>query len=87
VLARSIFRRGFAPYGWNQICCSAINFIKANTTVPAFVEEIVKPCVPGVSEKAQIAIQGADYYYRQIRIENSLTAGKLRLVGRIDFCE
>lgn len=54
---------------------------KANATVPALVEEIIKPRVPGGPEKAQIAIQGADHYYREIRIENSLTDKKGRKVG------
>lgn len=54
---------------------------KANATVPAFVEEIIKPRVPGGAEKAQIAIQGADHYYREIRVENSLTDSKGRKVG------
>jgi hypothetical protein len=44
------------------------------TTVPAVVEKIIKPTpFSGEPEKAQIAVKGADHYYREIRIENSLT--------------
>jgi hypothetical protein len=45
---------------------------KPSTTLPATVEKIIKPVVPGDSEKAQIAIEGADHLYREIRIENAL---------------
>jgi hypothetical protein len=44
-----------------------------STTLPATVERIIKPIVPGDPEKAQIAIEGADHLYQEIRIENSLT--------------
>ena len=54
---------------------------KANATIPAVVEQIIKPPAPGVPEKAQIAIQGADHYYREIRIENSLTDKRGHKVG------
>jgi hypothetical protein len=53
-----------------------------STTLPATVERIIKPVVPGDPEKAQIAIEGADHLYREIRIENTLTDGngeKVRL--------
>lgn len=46
---------------------------KASTTLPATVEKIIKPLTPTEPEKAQIAIEGADHLYREIRIENSLT--------------
>jgi hypothetical protein len=45
---------------------------KPSTTLPATVEKIIKPITPGDSEKAQIAIEGADHLYREIRIENTL---------------
>jgi hypothetical protein len=35
----------------------------------------------GEPEKAQIAVQGADHYYRELRIENSLTDENGRKVG------
>jgi hypothetical protein len=46
---------------------------KANVTLPATVEKIMKSPVPGVPEKAQIAVQGGDDLYREIRIENKMT--------------
>jgi hypothetical protein len=50
-----------------------------STTVPATVEEIIKPTpFSGEPEKAQIAVKGADHYYREIRIENTLTDEKGR---------
>lgn len=45
---------------------------KPAITLPAVVEKILKPITPNEPEKAQIAIQGADDLYREIRIENSL---------------
>jgi hypothetical protein len=48
---------------------------KPSTTLPATVEKIIKPSVPGVPEKAQIAVEGADHLYRELRIENALTDG------------
>lgn len=55
---------------------------KSRTTVPAFVERIIKPR-PHSSEpeKAQLEVQGADHYYREIRIENKLKDEKGRNVG------
>jgi hypothetical protein len=46
---------------------------KPSTTLPGTVEKIIKPITPGDPEKAQIAIEGADHLYREIRIENTLT--------------
>ena len=46
---------------------------KPSTTLPATVEKIIKPLTPGDPEKAQIAIEGADHLYGEIRIENTLT--------------
>jgi hypothetical protein len=45
---------------------------KPAVTLPAVVEKIVKPFNPSEPEKAQIAIQGADHLYREIRVENTL---------------
>ena len=45
---------------------------KPAITLPAVVEKIVKPFNPSEPEKAQIAIQGADHLYREIRVENTL---------------
>jgi len=46
---------------------------KPSTTLPATVEKIIKPPAPGMPEKAQIAVEGADHLYRELRIENTLT--------------
>ena len=55
---------------------------KPNTTMPAVVEKIIKPMpFSDEPEKAQITVQGADHYYREIRIENNLTDKKGRTVG------
>jgi hypothetical protein len=43
-----------------------------SATLPAIVEKIIKPPYPGAPEKAQIAVEGADHLYREIRIENTL---------------
>jgi len=45
---------------------------KPSTTLPATVEKIIKPIFPSEPERAQIAIQGADHLYREVRIENAL---------------
>ncbi|MGA8764326.1 MAG: hypothetical protein WB562_15775 [Candidatus Sulfotelmatobacter sp.] len=44
----------------------------ASTTLPATVEKIIKPPHPSLPEKAQIAVEGADHLYRELRIENTL---------------
>ena len=44
-----------------------------SVTLPGTVEKIIKPVEPSEAEKAQIAIEGADELYREIRVENSLT--------------
>jgi predicted DNA-binding antitoxin AbrB/MazE fold protein len=44
-----------------------------STTLPGVVEKIIKPVSPSEPEKAQIAIEGADDLYREIRIDNTLT--------------
>jgi hypothetical protein len=46
---------------------------KPSTTLPATVERIIKPLVPSEPERAQIAVEGADHLYRELRIENTLT--------------
>jgi predicted DNA-binding antitoxin AbrB/MazE fold protein len=37
------------------------------------VQKVIKPVVPGETEKAQINIEEADDLYREIRVENALT--------------
>jgi uncharacterized protein YfaS (alpha-2-macroglobulin family) len=44
-----------------------------SATLPATVEKIIKSPYPSQPERAQIAVEGADELYREIRIENSLT--------------
>jgi hypothetical protein len=46
---------------------------KPSVTLPGTVEKIITPSHPSEPEKAQIAVEGADDLYREIRIENSLT--------------
>jgi hypothetical protein len=46
---------------------------KPSVTLPGTVEKILKS-EASEPEKAQIAIEGGDDLYREIRIENSLTA-------------
>ena len=46
---------------------------KFKAILPGTVEMVVKPLFPSGHEKAQIAIEGADPLYRDIRIENTLT--------------
>ena len=45
---------------------------KASTTLPGTVEKIIQSPHPSMPEKAQIAVEGADDLYREIRIENVL---------------
>ena len=51
---------------------------KVAVTLPGTVEKIIKPIDPRDPEKAQIAVDGADHLYREIRVENKLQdlAGK-----------
>lgn len=47
---------------------------KASTTLPGKVEKVIKPHPgSGEPEKAQIAVEGADHLYREIRVPNTLT--------------
>lgn len=55
---------------------------KPTTTLPGTVEKIIKPAHPADPEKAEIAVEGADELYREIRIDNTLEDGdgkKVRL--------
>jgi hypothetical protein len=45
---------------------------KVAVTLPGTVEKIIPPVVPGIPEKAQISVEGADDLYREIRVENTL---------------
>lgn len=46
---------------------------KPSVTLPGTVEHIIPSPYPGMPEKAQIAIEGAEDLYQQIRIDNALT--------------
>ena len=46
---------------------------KVAVTLPGTVEKIIKPPHPALPEQAQIALEGAEELYREIRIENTLT--------------
>jgi hypothetical protein len=46
---------------------------KPSTTLPGTVEKIIKSPFPGEPEKAQIAVEGADHLYKELRVENNLT--------------
>ena len=45
---------------------------KASTTLPGTVEQIIRSPFPNEPEKAEIAVEGADDLYKEIRIENTL---------------
>ena len=42
-------------------------------TMPGSVDKIIPSSRPGQPEKAQVAVDGADRLYRDLRIENTLT--------------
>jgi hypothetical protein len=44
----------------------------ATVTLPGTVERIIKSFDPAQPDKAQIAVEGADDLYREIRIDNTL---------------
>jgi len=46
---------------------------KRKKRLSATVQKVIKPRVPGETEKAQIDIDKAEHLYREIRIENELT--------------
>jgi len=45
---------------------------KPKVTKPGKVQKVIKPFHPHMPEKAEIAVEGADHLYREIRIENTL---------------
>lgn len=47
--------------------------IKASTKLPGKVEKVIRPHpLSNEPEKAQIAVEGADHLYREIRVPNAL---------------
>jgi hypothetical protein len=53
---------------------------KPAVTLPGTVEKII-PANTIAPEKAQIAVEGADHLYREIRVENTLQDEKGKKVG------
>jgi hypothetical protein len=47
---------------------------KSSTTLPGKVEEVIPASDVPEPEKAQIAVEGAEDLYKEIRVKNSLTA-------------
>jgi hypothetical protein len=45
---------------------------KRSVTLPGTVEKILPAVYPSEPDKAQIAIDGADHLYREIRVPNTL---------------
>jgi hypothetical protein len=50
------------------------------TTLPGTVQKIIHSPDPSIPEKAEIAVEGADELYKEIRIENTLTDDKGNVV-------
>lgn len=54
---------------------------KASTTLPGTVEQIIRSPFPTEPDKAEIAVEGADDLYKEIRIENTLVDEQGNRVG------
>jgi hypothetical protein len=54
---------------------------KPKVTLPGTVEKIIQSPNPSEPEKAQITVDGADDFYKEIRIPNALTDEKGREVS------
>ncbi len=55
---------------------------KSSSTLSGTVDKVIQSPYPSQPEKAQIAVEGGDHLYREIRIENSLAdenGNKVRL--------
>ncbi len=46
---------------------------RPSSTLSGKVDKVIKSPFPYEPEKAQIAVEGADHLYREIRVENTLT--------------
>lgn len=44
----------------------------ATVTLPATVEKIIPSILPELPEKAQVAVEGAEPLYKELRVENTL---------------
>ena len=53
---------------------------KPKVTKPGRVQRVIKPFHPQMPEKAEIAVEGADHLYREIRIDNALEDAQGRKV-------
>lgn len=61
---------------------------KATATLPGVVEKVIAPHPnTGEPEKAQIAVEGADHLYREIRVPNTLTDDHGRKVKLVEGAE
>jgi hypothetical protein len=60
---------------------------KAAVTLPGTVEKIIPSVASAVPEKAQIAVEGAEEFYREIRIENKLQDPQGKSVALKDGAE
>jgi len=60
------------PLAGAALTDSAKSDEKLSTTLPGTVEKIIESPHPSVPERAQIAIEGAEELYREIRVENTL---------------
>jgi hypothetical protein len=49
---------------------------KPSTTLPGTVQKVIKAIDPHAPDTAEIAIEGAEDLYREIRVENTLTNEK-----------
>lgn len=66
-------RRSFVGKGVGQLSNNG-KHRKASTRLPGTVEKVIKPHPRSDEpEKAQIAVEGADHLYREIRVPNKLT--------------
>ena len=54
---------------------------KPSVTLPGKVEKIIPGVVPTMPDKAQIAVEGAEDLYKEIRIENTLQDENGKPVG------
>jgi hypothetical protein len=52
------------------------NVTKPKSVKPGKVHKIIPSPFPGIPEKAEITVEGADHLYREIRIDNTLEDDK-----------
>ena len=45
---------------------------KPSTTLPGTVQKIIKPIDPDAEDTAEISIEKAEDFYREVRVENTL---------------